>query len=197
MNHWARAIGLLVVGIPAAAMAQTATGDTSSSSSSWLPFTTDGYVGVGAGQSHYAKDCAPLLECNGDDVAYKAYVGGRLWNILGLEAAYVNMGQVERNAGTASAQGVDLNLVANIPLSRYFGVFGEGGPSYLWTRTHSALPLYPTGRDDDFNWDWGGGVDANVTSHFTVRAEWQQHHASFTDGGEKLDMWTGGVNYRF
>jgi opacity protein-like surface antigen len=179
---------------PALSMAQESAGD-----ARYAPqFNHTGYFGVGVGQSKYSSDsCAALLECETQDSAYKIYVGGRAYNILGLELAFLDFGRVHRNDGSARAQAGDLSLVLNAPLGDYFAVFAKGGGTYAWTRTRSDVPLVATGNDEGFDWGFGGGVSANFSPNWAVRAEWERHRLPFAGVSERVDMWSAGLRYKF
>lgn len=164
---------------------------------SWLPFTTNGYVGFGVGQSKFPDNCLPLLACDQHDTALKAYLGGRLYNILGIEISYLDFGRIDRNGGSARANAATANLVLNAPLGRYVGVFAKGGGGYAWTRTRSDVPGVDAGNRHNFDWGYGAGVNVNLTRHWTLRGEWERQQVHFTTGREDLDMWTAGANYKF
>lgn len=172
-------------------------GDDYYQSKSWLPFTTNGYVGAGVGRARYKGDCTPLLTCDDRDTTWKAYVGGRVYNIVGVELSYLDLGNVDRNGGSASAKVADASLILNAPLGRFFGVFARGGGGYAWTRTSSAIPGFDTGRRSDFDWGYGAGVNVNFTRNWTLRGEWQRQQVRFTNEREDIDLWTAGLNYRF
>lgn len=183
--------------LPPAAFAQE-NGDAFYDGKSWLPFTTNGYIGAGVGQSKFpGSSCVPLLTCDQHDTALKAYIGGRVYNIVGIELSYLDFGRIDRNGGSARANVANASLILNAPLGRYVGVFARGGGGYAWTRTRSDLPGVDTGNRHNFDWGYGAGVNVNLNRHWTLRGEWERQQVHFTTGREDLDMWTAGANYKF
>src|SRR4030081_3777929 len=116
---------------------------------SWIPYTSYGYVGAEMGRSEFNLGrCAPGFACDDKDTGYKVYTGGKFSRLLGVEAGYVYLGQGQANGGNEKAQGINVSLVANLPIGDMFNIYAKGGGIYGWTHT-SASPAasVTTGND--------------------------------------------------
>lgn len=186
-------IAACLVAAPLAASAQsrsTAEGD------SWLPFTSNGYFGVAAGQSTFDVNCTPGFSCDDKDSAFKVYTGGRFRNVLGLELGYIDLGKVDIGGGSARARGLNLSLTANLPLNEAFSIYGKVGSTYGSTRT----PVFLEGDKSErgFGKSYGAGLDFSFGRNWGARAEWERQTFEFANNGDRdVDMWTLGVHYKF
>jgi OmpA-like transmembrane domain len=95
---------------------------------SWIPYTSYGNVGVGAGRSEFDLGrCAPGFACDDKDTGYKVYTGGKFSRLLGVEAGYAYLGRGQANGGDEKAQGINVSLVANLPIGDMFNIYAKGG----------------------------------------------------------------------
>jgi OmpA-OmpF porin, OOP family len=181
--------GLLVV--PLASVAQTR-----DDSYSWLPFTTHGYFGAAAGQSSFDLNCSPGFSCDDKDSAFKIYTGGKFHNVFGVELGYVDLGKVDFGIGTAKARGVNLSLVANLPLNEAFAVFGKVGSTY--GSTEAPVFLEGNKRERGFGKSYGAGLEFSLGRNWGIRGEWERQTFEFANNGDRdVDLGTIGVHYKF
>ena len=164
---------------------------------SWLPFTSNGYVGISGGQVTYDLNCVPGFSCDDTGTGLKLYTGGKLWNVIGLELSYLEFGKVDNAGGSTRARGIDLSLLGNLPLGEHFSLFGKVGSTYGQTRTSTSAPGASSGKKRGFGLSYGGGVNYDFSSNWGVRAEWERHRLDFVGSHKDVDFISVGVNYRF
>ena len=166
---------------------------------SYLPGTTEGYVGLNVGQSKYdLRSGTGGFGFDDNDTGFKIYTGGYFHPNLGVEIGYLNMGSADRIGGRTKAQGVNLSLIGRAPLSEQFDVFGKVGTTYGRTRTNGFQGFdVATGKDDGFGLSYGLGVRWNFTPQWSAVLEWERHRFHFADGRNDVDLTSVGVQYRF
>jgi len=204
--------GALLVSASASGMAQSHDADSRSSAiwgwddpsasrpTSWLPYTSYGYVGAGIGHSKYdLGSCAPGFTCDNTDIGYKVFTGGKVSRILGLEAGYVYLGRGKTSGGDVKAQGINLSLIANLPIGDMFNIYGKVGGIYGWTHT-SASPLaagVSTGNDHGLNWSYGAGVQVDLTRNWAVQGDWDHYRFDYANRTDDAQLYSLNVVYKF
>ncbi len=170
-----------------------------SSSTSVLPYTQQGYIGVNLGTADYSTPCSgSLFSCDNPDVALNLYTGGMFNQWLGVEFGYVNTGSGDRAGGRTKAQGVNASLVARVPVGPVH-LFAKGGTTYGRTRvTADPLSLVPTGKASGWGGSYGGGVGYDFGTNSTVVAEWNRTEYRFAGVGRKpVETTSIGYVWRF
>lgn len=202
-----RATWCAAVLMPLGAMAQSDTSDGASNSTyqrsayknkynkSWLPYTENGYWGFNLGAPDYEKNCTAGFSCKDPDVGGKIYVGGQFNRWLGLEVGYVNVGELRRNGGDTSAQGLNLSLVGSVPFNETFSAFAKVGTTYGWTRTKGDVG--DTGKKDDFGLSYGAGLGFKLSPQTQLLVEWDRHDFKFADQRAEVDMYSVGLRFHF
>ncbi len=166
---------------------------------SYIPYTSYGYVGLGAGRSEYdLGSCSPAFNCDDRDVGYKLYTGGKLSRVLGVEAGLVYLGEAESNGGDTRAYGVNLSLIGNIPLGDVLNIYGKVGGIYGWTHTDSSPAAgVNTGDDHGFNLSYGAGVQFDLSPNFAVAADWDHYRFDFENRTDDAELYSLNVLYKF
>ena len=197
------AIALAALGGVAAvpATAQTA-GSTSAGNNEWhMPYqaTFWNYIGASVGRSDYDLNCFSDYACDRNQTGFKIFAGGKLYNALGLELSYVNLGRADVAGGRARAQGANASLVVGLPLwGDRFGINGKVGTTYGWTDTSASVPGYDTGRERGWGLSYGAGATYAITRNTEVRLDWDRYRFDFRGAGNQdVDLVSLGVNYRF
>ncbi len=137
-----------------------------------------GYVGFGFGQS----DDDVLSET---DNGWKVFGGANLSPNLGLELAFVDLGEFV--GGVLTQSGVSYHLVGYVPVSDSFDLFGKIG---LFAWKVDAFGLSNTGTDLTY----GFGGEYRMTQQLALRVEWETYQD--VDGGD-VDLVSAGLSVRF
>lgn len=189
---------LLALGLgPLTAHAQGSGNRDYASSRSWVPFTSFGYAGGSVGQSSFDPSCTPGFSCSDNGTGFKLYTGGQLWQMLGLEVGYVNLGKFERAGGSVKAQGLNVSLIGNIPFNEMFSAFGKVGTTYGYTKTTATAPGVNTGSENGFGASYGAGLAFDVSKMFQIVAEWDKYRFRTVNGREYAQMYSVGLRYKF
>ena len=145
------------------------------------PRITAGLAGAGLATSSFARDER--------DGAYKLFGGYQFNRNLALEGGYFSLGKFGFTSttvpagtltGQLKAQGLNLDLVATLPLGERFSVFGRVGAQVARVRDTfdstgavSVLDRNPSKRGA--NVKFGGGLQYEVSRSFLVRAEGERY----------------------
>ena len=116
---------------------------------------------------------------------------------LGLELGYLNTGNADRNGGRLKAQGANVSLIANVPVTDAFDLFGKVGSTYAWTKESAAPGTVQTGDSNGLGLSFGAGAGYNVTRQVEVLGQWDRNRFKFASGRENVDLYTVGVKYKF
>lgn len=166
---------------------------------SYIPGTSYGYAGINLGRSDYGDvPCVAGFACDDHpDLAGKIYTGGLVSGIFGVELGYLNLGAADRNGGEVQAQGVNVSLVANLPIDK-FNAFAKVGTSYLWNEITAAPGTgVLTGEEDGFGLSYGAGLGFDINPNMQVIAEWDRNRVEFVSGKRNIDMLSVGFRWKF
>jgi opacity protein-like surface antigen len=165
---------------------------------SFIPMTSYGYVGLSLGQATYDLNCVGGFECDDkDDIAGKLYTGGKFSRMLGLELAYVWLGEAQANGGSTEAQLANLSLVGNVPIGERFNAYAKVGAFYGWTDVDATAPGVPSGEENDLGLSYGLGVQFDINRNWAVTGDWDHYRVDFTDRSDDVQLWSLGVLYKF
>lgn len=165
---------------------------------SFIPMTSYGYVGLSLGQATYDLNCVGGFECDDkDDLAGKLYTGGKFNRMLGLELAYVWLGEAQANGGSTEAQLANLSLVGNVPIGERFNAYAKVGAFYGWTDVDATAPGAPSGEENDLGLSYGLGVQFDIDRNWAVTGDWDHYRVDFTDRSDDVQLWSLGVLYKF
>ena len=168
------------------------------SRSSYIPYTTNGYVGLSVGRSRYALGCGSLGGCDANNTAFNLSVGGMFNPYLGVEAGYVHMGTAKAAGASVKAEGVNFSLVGRVPLAQNFAILGKLGTTY--GRTHSEAPSGVTGGGKETGWgpSYALGVSWDFNNNWSAVLDWQRHRFDFAgDHSEWVRSTNLGLRYRY
>jgi OOP family OmpA-OmpF porin len=182
------------------------------------------YVGGNIGQSRGNIDDVRLirsLTANGaaltnftadeKDVGYKLYVGKQLNQYFALEAGLFDLGKFGFKSSTTQAgtlngeagfRGANLDLVAQVPLSQRFSVFGRAGMNYAKATTRfNGNRLFavtnPSPSERKLNAKAGFGLEYKFSEALAVRAEVERYRVNDAVGNRgDVDLFSVGLVYK-
>ena len=199
------ALGLAALALAASGTALSQTTTTTSSATTtdtWrMPYQRGfwGHAGLSFGQSKFKDGCVAGFSCDDKDQAFRLYAGGRMNNAVGLEAGLFNMGKFGRGGGTTDGWGLDVTLVAGVPIGANSAIFGKLGAIYGRTEAEgSPLAVGLTrGKERGFGPRYGIGGQVGLTPQWAVRADWDRFRMPLPGGKEDIDTLMLGVQYTF
>ncbi len=163
---------------------------------SWLPMTTQGYVGANVGLSRFDSNCFGGSNCENDDVGFKIYTGGQFGRFLGAEVGFVDVGRAERGGGSLKARGANASLVGILPLGNVASVFGKVGAIYGFTRTTATAPVRE-GKDNGFGLSYGAGFGFDLSRSLQLVGEWDRYQFNSVNGDDEVQLVSIGMRYKF
>lgn len=190
---------LTLMPLGAAAMlmaATTAPAQMRAGGASFLPYTSNGYVGLNVGRPEYKLGCNAAFACDDPNASFHVYTGGSINDWLGVELGYLNMGRADRLGGTTRGQGLNLAVVGAVPVGQSFKVFGKVGTT--WARTEvTASPAagVATGDESDFGLAYGAGVEYALSNAWSLVAHWDRHRMKFA-GDQRANVDAAGIGAR-
>jgi hypothetical protein len=187
----------LIVATPT--IAQTTTRPLAVREGSRMPYEGDfwGYTGLNVGRSNYDVGCAGV-SCDKNANTLKLYFGGKFNNALGLEVGYVNMGKADFAGGHLEAHGLNVSLVAGVPVGANSSVFGKLGTTAGRTKVSGTIPAIQTGTEDGWGLSYGVGGQIGLTPNWAVRLDADRYRFKFIGGGrDNIDTLTVGLQYSF
>jgi OmpA-OmpF porin, OOP family len=153
------------------------------------------FVGGSFGQSDIDEEVTTGLidsgTVDGKDTGWKIF-GGYMFNRhFGVEAAYVNLGEVSYSGtfggfpvtdGKIEVTGFNIAALGSYPISEQFSVFGKLG-LFMWdaeaSDTTGGAPFSDTADGTDVS--FGVGVSYNFTRNLGLRAEWEMFKTNEAD----------------
>ncbi len=192
LAHAAALSLLLAAALPAHAQSSGSGMRASASASnhgySILPYTRSGYVGINLGKPEWSQGCVTGFGCGDADVVGSIYTGGLINDVIGAELGYINAGPADRNGGRTRAQGVNLSLVARVPVGG-FNAYAKLGALYGQTRVSAAFASgVATGRETGWGASYALGAGYDFTPQMGVVLEWSRHEFRFPGAGGKQDL---------
>ena len=190
IRFWSSVVGACLIAAPAFA-------DEGGDTGRRFAAATDPYIGAALGQSRFDdRRCAAGFSCDRHDLAYKLMGGMQFLRIVGVELGYVNLGSADRDGGQIKAQGLDLDLVGNLPLGP-LNLFAKAGGVYSWSEVTASAPRTRTGSENGFDWTYGLGLQYDIDRHFSVRGDWDKYRIKYVGRSAYADLYSLGVVYKF
>jgi OmpA-OmpF porin, OOP family len=155
------------------------------------------YLGGALGQSKFKEWCdtggspVTLASCEDTDTSWRVLGGYRFNRYVGVEATYVDWGEVTASTNTARVSAKQnsygLAAVGTLPLGERFELFGKAG----FLNTEQETTSTRTVTRDETELHYGLGVKYAFTRNWALRGEWEN-----TDK-LKVELLSIGVEYRF
>jgi OOP family OmpA-OmpF porin len=204
MNH-KKTIGILSsLGLMSCAMLMSSTVNAQQVQNDWR--TSDWaksawYIGAGVGQSRASIDDQRLIRSlmnsgansvqftkDERDLGYKFFLGKQLNENFAIEGGYFNLGKSNFAAngnpgqlnGQVGLQGVNLDLLAQLPFTDQFSVYARLGAHYTEAKSHfTGNRLYaltsPNPTERNSNGKLGLGMEYKFTETLAMRAEVERY----------------------
>jgi OOP family OmpA-OmpF porin len=169
--------------------------------------SAQGYIGGSAGESDADDGNAiPSLitsgPVDGKDTGMKFFGGYQFNQNLAVELAYVDLGKAKYSGtfggapvtgGSVKTSGFNASVVGVLPLNPSFSLFAKAGLFAWEAKARDVTGGAPfSGKDDGADLSLGFGGAYNLTSNFSLRAEWEQF-----DAVDSISLLSVGVAYKF
>lgn len=149
------------------------------------------YLGASLGKADVDLDENTTgLDLDGDDTGFKIIAGIRPLDWFGIEASYVNFGEVKEGPLSVESDGITGFGVFFLPVGPV-DVFAKGG--VISFDTDVKLQNIGSVRNDGTDFAYGVGVQFRLLS-LSVRAEYEKFEIDDTDDANMLSI---GVTYTF
>src|SRR5215204_1068716 len=188
----------LVLAAPAFAQTTTTspTTTTTTTTETRMPYEKGfwGHAGISVGRGDLDAECPSGFGCDlRDHRVWRGYVGGKFNNAIGLELGAINIGDYSRGGGVTDGWGIDLALLAGIPIGANSAIFGKLGAIYARTDVTGTAPGFPTGKERDVGLRFGLGAQLGFTERWALRADWDRYDIPLPGGRDELDVFMLGV----
>ena len=183
------------------------------------------YMGISAGEAQANLDNARITQgllgsglttnSMSEDrkaTGYKAFVGYPINPNWAIEAGYFDLGQFGFTANTTPAgslsgvariKGMNLDLVATLPITERWSLLGRVGAAYAQTRdsfsgTGAVSVLNPNPSKNETNYKFGFGTQYAFTPALSLRLEGERYRINdaVSNRGD-VDLISLGLVYRF
>jgi opacity protein-like surface antigen len=193
------ALSVAALGLATAALPSLAQSGSSAGTNSWnMPYQSGfwGHAGISLGRTKLHADCPSSGKCDRFENAWRAYVGGKFNDILGAEVGFVDLGRdFDRGGGTTRAHGLDLSLLAGVPIGERASIFAKVGAAYL--RTSVSGTGVDTGNKNDWGPRFGIGAQFNLNRNWALRVDADRYKVDFPGDNHNVDMYSVGAQYSF
>jgi len=135
------------------------------------------YAGAGAGQSYIDEHAY-----DDEDTAFSVFGGYQFNRWFGLEAGYVDFGELKPDvAGTpVEAGSVYFTAVGTLPFTEKFSGYAKAG-FQRWDLDTAIPGLVGTGDDSGTDPTYGVGLQYSFTDAFALRAEYSRFEVDDAD----------------
>ncbi len=169
----------------------------------------DKYLGFAMGFAAADQECDYWdTGCEGDDVSFKVLGGYKFNPNFAVEVAYHDTGNIkDKNTSlttTAESDGINLSLLAFIPITENVDLFAKMGHMRHATKYTRSSTITETSSEDDSNFTFGAGVlwefDSVDQQRYQLRIEFeklQELSDDFIAGGTNLTAWSFGGTLLF
>lgn len=170
------------------------------------------YGAVDIGQSKAKKFCdtegvagLTITSCDDKDTAYRIGVGYQFNQNFGLEASYIDFGNVDASGtylgapltADAEADAFQLAVTGTMPINESFAVIGKLGIARTSVDVSGALAGIPVSvSDDSTGLTYGIGVKYNINKAMAIRAQYENFDESTPDD-DKLSLISIGLTFGF
>jgi OmpA-OmpF porin, OOP family len=155
-----------------------------------------GHTGLSLGSAKLHAPCPAAVSCDlRDNSAWRAFVGRKLNNTVRAEAGVVDLGDFNRGGGSTTTRGIDLALVAGMPIGERSSVFGKIGGAYM--RTNVSGTGLTSGRESGWGPRIGIGAQIGLTQDWALRLDADRYRVDLPGSRQSIDTYMAGAQYSF
>ena len=180
------------------------------------------YVGGGLGSSYASKFCNEgeddRTSCDDKSFSWKLLGGYQFSPIFGLEAFYVNLGNIKASGESSQASGevtaemsaIGLAATAGWPINQQLSIFGKAGLAHAKTTGKITVSETVKGKtvnasesidSNTNNFMAGAGIKYAINENLAVRAEWEYFKDVFNGNtafnGTGIHLFSASLTYSF
>lgn len=144
-------------------------------------FSKGYYVGGSIGQSEGSSYCNGASACEDSDTAWKMFGGMQVMDMLSVEAAYMNLGDIRKNGENSDVSAFAAFGVGTLPVTKRFDAFAKLGAA-RWTSENTD------GKENGFSMAYGLGAKMTLNETTKLRAEWEKISDIETSNSEDTDV---------
>ncbi|MBV8657497.1 MAG: outer membrane beta-barrel protein [Burkholderiales bacterium] len=145
------------------------------------------YAGADLGRSKLEVDVGNGYTASTNASSYSIFAGYQFNKNFGAEIGYRDLGKKTFATDTLKANATQISLIASVPLSNEFDLFGRIGIASLEAKDNS-------GSETKSKAVYGVGARYAVTKEFGIRGEYDQYDKW---DGATFSVWSIGGDYRF
>ncbi|MDJ0881778.1 MAG: outer membrane beta-barrel protein [Gammaproteobacteria bacterium] len=162
------------------------------------------YVGFSLGFSAADQECDYFdYDCDGDDTFFKMYGGYKFHPNFAIEASFQDTGNIKDKSTsqvtTAKSEGINISLLALIPISEELELFAKMGHMTSDTSYTRTTTITETSSEDESNFTYGAGLlwefESVDKNQYQLRLEFeklQELGDQFISGGANITAWSFG-----
>ncbi len=153
------------------------------------PAVAGAYIGLGAGSADYDGNLFHV-DVDDDDLGWKIFGGYRFNRFLGLEAAWLDLGEVSGRNYKVETTGFSFQGVASLPMGPVFSAFAKLG-AIAWKQDNRVIGQNRDRSGTDVSWGFGGQLRL-FDNRLGIRLEWERFESDLS-----VDLISLGASYHF
>lgn len=158
------------------------------------------YLGFNLGQSAFRlNNGVGGFSSENRKNSYNIYGGTYFSEYLGAQIGYTDFDRVNRAGGNTYANGLNLSLVARLPVATSFNLLGRLGTTYSRTNV-SSNPLSGIAAGSESGWgaSYGVGAEYLFSPNWSAVVQYDEYRVKFAGTGrERINVTGLGVRYGF
>jgi len=144
-------------------------------------FSKGYYLGGAMGQSEAGSYCNGASSCEDNDSAWKVFGGMQVMDKIGVEAAYLNLGDIRKDGQNSDVSAFAAYGTGTLPVTEKFDAFAKVGGAY-WNSENTD------GKKSGFGIAYGLGAKMSLNETTKIRAEWEKIEGVDTSATEDTDV---------
>jgi len=164
------------------------------------------YAGFALGEAKVSRWCnSSPRHCNDSDIGLKLSGGFQITPHWGIEAAYLDLGQVTASftesgppSFRADIDGFMFSGTGTLPVSKKIDIFAKAGV-FRWhvDSVRFGVLATQTQQRNGSNFSFGTGLGFLITQAIQLRIEWEQFEDIGDQNTSDINLWSGGMVFLF